>query len=97
MDQGWHRVQSVDTATRTRHGTCSAPCAVVFCRVLCLTGGTLQCERYVLLLLSWYFIFALGAAEIIKKRFRKRLKFSLKSQGSAWVFFKPGSECNALK
>lgn len=63
------------------------------------TSSTLWGKSYVLLLLSWYFVLALGASELIKRPFRKRPELSLKSQGERIVgcFFKPGSECNALK
>lgn len=45
------------------------------------TSSTLWGKSYMLLLLSWYFILALGASELIKRPFRKRAKLSLKSQG----------------
>lgn len=67
------------------HSMLCALCKMFVPVGFCLTGSTLQCKSYVLL--SWYFILALGAAEIIKRPFRKRLKLSLKSQGGVnWVF-----------
>lgn len=85
-DHGWHRMQNVGTATRTCNGTCSVPGQNVPAG-FSWTSSTLQGKSYVLLLLSWYFILALGASELIKRPFRKRLKLSLKSQGECIVFF----------
>lgn len=85
-DHGWHRMQNVGTVTRTCNGTWSVPGQNVPAG-FSWTSSTLQGKSYVLLLLSWYFILALGASELIKRPFRKRLKLSLKSQGECIVFF----------
>lgn len=88
--EGWRLAQGAECGhcdeNLQRHVLC-APCKVFVPAGFCLTRSTLQCQSYVLLPLSWYFILALGAAEIIKRPFRKTLKLSLKSRGECIGFF----------